>query len=303
MRIAISGSTGLIGSALVRALRADGDDVVRLVRTPPGGPDEVRWDPYGKVDTEALESLDAVVHLAGAGIGDRRWSDSYKKQLRDSRVVGTRTLAEALADLQRPPRVLVSGSAVGFYGDTGDRDADESATVGSGFLAELVRDWEAAARPAATAGIRVVHPRTGLVLSREGGMLGKTLPLFRLGLGGRLGSGGQWMSWISLPDEVAALRLLIDRDDVTGPVNLTAPRPVTNADFTTALGRALHRPTPFAVPSFVLRAALDGFADEGLLISQRVLPRRLTELGFHFRHGDLDTALDRVLSAGSDDRI
>ena len=303
MRIAISGSTGLIGTALVRALRADGDDVVRLVRTAPGGPDEVRWDPYGKVDTEALEGLDAVVHLAGAGVGDRRWSDSYKKQLHDSRVVGTRTLAEALAGLRHPPRVLVSGSAVGFYGDTGDRDADESAAVGSGFLAELVRDWEAAARPAAAAGIRVVHPRTGLVLTREGGMLGKILPIFRLGLGGRLGGGGQWLSWISLPDEIAALRLLIDRGDVTGPVNLTAPRPVTNADFTKALGRALHRPTPFAVPSFALRAALGGFADEGLLVSQRVLPRRLAELGFRFRYGDLDTALDRALAAGSDDRI
>lgn len=296
MKIAISGSTGLIGTALVGSLRADGHDVLRLVRREPGGPDEARWDPYGEVDTEALEGLDAVVHLAGAGIGDRRWTESYKKRVRDSRVVGTRTLAEALAGLRRPPRVLVSGSGMGYYGRTDDRDADESSAMGSGFLAELVRDWEAAAEPAATAGIRVVHPRTGLVLAREGGLLGRTLPLFRLGLGGRLGSGRQWMSWISLPDHIAALRLLIDRADATGPVNLTAPLPVTNAEFTKALGRALHRPAPFAVPVFALRAALGGFADEGPLISQRVLPRRLTELGFHFAHADLGTALTAVLT-------
>jgi uncharacterized protein (TIGR01777 family) len=296
MRIAISGSTGLIGTALAGSLREDGHDVVRLVRTEPHGPDETRWDPYSKVDTGALEGVDAVVHLAGAGIGDRRWTESYKKQVRDSRIVGTRTLAEALAGLRRPPRVLVSGSAIGFYGGTGDQDADESSVMGSGFLAELVRDWEAAAKPAATAGIRVVHPRTGIVLARAGGLLGRTLPIFRFGLGGRLGTGRQWMSWISLPDQIAALRLLIDRDGVTGPVNLTAPQPVTNAHFTEALGRALHRPTPFIVPAFVLRAALGGFADEGPLISQRILPRRLTELGFRFAHADLDTALTAVLS-------
>ncbi|MBC6465346.1 TIGR01777 family oxidoreductase [Actinomadura alba] len=291
MRIAVSGSSGPIGTALVRALREDGDEVTRLVRKEPERPDEARWDPSGTVDTAALEGVDAVVHLAGAGIGDRRWTESYKKKLRDSRVVGTRTLAEALAGLKRPPRVLVSGSAVGFYGDTAGTDADESAPMGAGFLAEMVRDWEAAAAPAAKAGIRVVHPRSGVVLTREGGLLAKVLPLFRLGLGGRLGDGRQWMSWISLPDEIAALRLLIERDDLTGPVNLTAPQPATNAEFTKALGRAVRRPAVFSVPSFALRAALDGFADEGLLISQRVLPRRLTESGFSFERPDLDSAL------------
>jgi uncharacterized protein len=302
MRIAVSGSTGLIGTALADSLRADGHDVVRLVRREPGGPDEVRWDPYGEVDTGPLEGLDAVVHLAGAGIGDRRWTESYKQRVRNSRIVGTRTLADALAELRRPPRVMVSGSAIGYYGDTDDQDVDESSPMGSGFLAELSRDWEAAAEPAAAAGIRVVQPRTGIVLAREGGLLGRTLPIFRLGLGGRLGSGRQWISWISLPDQVAALRLLIDRDGVTGPVNLTAPAPVTNADFTRAVGRALHRPARFVVPAFALRAALGGFADEGPLISQRVLPRRLTELGFRFQHAGLDSALAEVLHtpAGAD---
>ncbi|MCW2897823.1 MAG: NAD-dependent epimerase/dehydratase [Streptosporangiaceae bacterium] len=294
MRIAVTGSTGLIGTALVRALREDGHGVMRLVRKEPEGPDEARWDPSGKVDTAALENVDAVVHLAGAGIGDRPWTQSYKRLLRESRVVGTRTLADALAGLTRPPRVLVSGSAVGFYGDTGDQAADESSPMGRGFLAEMVRDWEAAAQPAAEAGIRVVHPRTGIVLSRGGGILGKLLPLFRLGLGGRLGGGRQWMSWISLHDQVAALRRLIERDDLAGPVNLTAPEPVRNTDFTRALGRTLHRPAPFRVPSFALRAALNGFADEGLLVSQRVLPGRLTEAGFTFIHPDLESALESV---------
>jgi uncharacterized protein (TIGR01777 family) len=292
MRIAVTGSSGLIGTALVRALREDGHGVMRLVRKDPEGPDEARWDPMGGVDTAALENLDAVVHLAGAGIGDRRWTADYKKKLRDSRVTGTRTLAEALAGLHRPPRVMVSGSAIGFYGDTGDEEADESSRMGRGFLAEMVRDWEAAAQPAAKAGIRVVHPRTGIVLSRGGGVLGKLLPLFRLGLGGRLGDGRQWMSWISLHDQVAALRSLIGRDGISGPVNLTSPAPVTNAEFTRALARSVHRPAPFTVPAFVLRAALDGFADEGLLVSQRVRPARLADAGFAFRHPDLESALE-----------
>jgi uncharacterized protein (TIGR01777 family) len=239
--------------------------------------------------------VDAVVHLAGAGVGDHRWTETYKKQLRDSRVEGTRTLSRALAGLSRRPAVLVSGSAVGFYGDTGDVAVDESGSQGEGFLAALCRDWEAAAQPAVDAGIRVVHPRTGLVLSREGGLLGKALPLFRLGLGGRLGGGRQWMSWITLDDQVAALRFLI-HDGLQGPVNLTAPEPVTNAAFTRAVGRALHRPAPFIVPAPALRLALGEFADEGALVSQRVLPDRLTKARFSFQHPDIDTALAAVLS-------
>jgi hypothetical protein len=294
VQIAITGSSGLIGSALVRALRDEGLTVLRLVRHPAAAADEIHWDPFGDVDTAALEGLDAVVHLAGAGLGDRRWTESYKRQIRDSRVEGTRTLARALAGLDRRPAVLVSASAVGFYGDTGDLPVDESGPQGEGFLAEVCRDWEAAARPAADAGIRVVHPRTGLVLAREGGLLGKVLPLFRVGLGGRLGGGRQWMSWISLPDHIAALRFLIDVD-LEGPVNLTAPEPVTNAAYTKAVGRALHRPAPFAVPATALRLGLGEFADEGALVSQRVLPDRLGKAGFTFRHPDLASALADVL--------
>lgn len=294
MQIAITGSTGLIGSALVRALRDEGRTVLRLVRRRPTAGDEVRWDPFGEVDTAALEGVDAVVHLAGAGIGDRRWTSCYKRQIRDSRVEGTRTLARALAAMDRPPAVLVSASGTGFYGDTGDRAVDESAPGGSGFLADVCRDWEAAALPAAQAGIRVVHPRTGLVLAREGGLLGRTLPLFRAGLGGRLGTGRQWMSWISLADEVAALRFLID-GDLDGPVDLTAPEPVTNAVYTRTLARALHRPALFVAPAAALRLALGGFADEAALVSQRVLPARLGKAGFRFRHQDLASALAGIL--------
>jgi uncharacterized protein (TIGR01777 family) len=295
VQIAITGSTGLIGKALVRALRDEGLTVIRLVRRPASAEDEVRWDPFGGVDSGALEGVDGVVHLAGAGIGDHRWTEAYKREVRDSRVEGTRTLSRALARLSRRPAVLVAGSAVGYYGDTGDHAVDESAPEGEGFLPALCRDWEAAAQPAVDAGIRVVHPRSGVVLSREGGLLGKALPLFRLGLGGRLGSGRQWMSWISLTDQVAALRFLL-HDGLQGPVNLTAPEPVTNAAFTGAVGRALHRPARFIVPAPALRLALGGFADEGALISQRVLPDRLSKAGFTFRHPDIDTALAAVLS-------
>ncbi|MGH3378010.1 MAG: TIGR01777 family oxidoreductase [Actinoallomurus sp.] len=295
MQIAITGSTGLIGKALVSALRDEGLTVIRLVRRPPAAEDEVRWDPFGEMDPAALEGVDGVVHLAGAGIGDHRWTETYKRQVRDSRVEGTRTLAHALARLDRRPAVFVSGSAVGYYGDTGDVAVDESAAPGEGFLSALCRDWEAAARPAVDAGIRVVHPRTGLVLAREGGLLGKVLPLFRVGLGGRLGSGRQWMSWISLADHIAALRFLL-HDGIQGPVNLTAPEPVTNADFTRAVGRALHRPTPFIVPAPALRLALGEFADEGALVSQRVLPDRLTKAGFTFQHPGVDAALADMLA-------
>jgi uncharacterized protein len=294
VQIAITGSTGLIGKALVRALRDEGLTVLRLVRRSATAEDEVRWDPFGEVDTGALEGVDAVVHLAGAGVGDHRWTESYKRQVRDSRVEGTRTLARALARLDRRPAVFVSGSAVGYYGDTGDVAVDETAPPGEGFFAGLCRDWEAAAQPAVDAGIRVVHPRSGLVLAREGGLLGRVLPLFRLGLGGRLGGGRQWMSWISLADEVAALRFLI-HDGLSGPVNLTAPEPVTNAEFTRAVGRALRRPTPFIVPAPALRLALGEFADEWALASQRVLPDRLAKAGFTFRTPGVDTALAEIL--------
>jgi len=296
MRAIISGASGLIGEALVARLRGEGFTVSRLVRRPPARPDEVFWDPAaGEIDRAGLEGAAAVVHLAGAGIGDRRWTESYKREIYDSRIRGTRLLAEALAGLDAPPSVLVSGSAIGFYGDTGDTEATEDTPKGGGFLADLVADWEAAAAPAAEAGIRVVHPRTGIVLSRRGGILGRTLPLFRLGLGGRLGSGRQWTSWITLRDEVRALQHLI-ASELSGPVNLTAPRPVTNAEYTRELGRALGRPAVLPVPAPALRLLLREFAAEGPLISQRVLPARLSESGFSFADAELAPALAAVLA-------
>lgn len=283
MRIAITGSTGLIGTALSHALRADGHDLVRLVRRPPAGPDEVRWDPERQqVDTAGLAGCEAVVHLAGAGVGDHRWTAAYKREIRDSRVLGTTALASALASLDTPPRVFVSGSAIGYYGDTGDRRTDESAPPGEGFLPEVCVDWEDAAAPAEEAGIRTVFPRTGLVVARSGGAWGRLFPLFRAGLGGRLGDGSQYWSFISLHDEVAALRHLIDTEELAGPVNLTAPEPVTNRQVTAVMGKMLRRPTLCTVPAPVLRLALGEFADD-VLGSQRIIPRRLLDTGFTFR--------------------
>lgn len=297
MTIIVTGSSGLLGSALVRSLRADGTRVVRLVRRAPQGPDEAFWDPAeGTLDPAVLEGARAVVHLAGAGIGDRRWNEEYKREIVRSRVEGTATVARALAELPAGP-ALLSASATGFYGDTGDREVDETSPAGSGFLArDVVVPWEAATRPATEAGVRVALLRTGLVLSRDGGLLARILPLFRAGTGAPLGSGRQYMSWISLDDWVGAVRYILNDPEMSGPVNLTAPEPVTNERFTRALGRAVHRPTmPVAVPGFMLRAVLGEFAEEGVLIGQRVLPRRLLEAGHSFRHIRLDDALAAVL--------
>ncbi|MFD4654267.1 TIGR01777 family oxidoreductase [Kitasatospora sp. NPDC058444] len=297
MRIAVTGSTGLIGSALVRSLLADGHEVVRLVRhrsktgPQPDGSTAIGWNPLlGEVERDGLTGVQAVVHLAGAGVGDRRWTDSYKREIRESRVYGTETLAVALAALKEPPQVLVSASAVGWYGQTGDRVIDEDSPAGDDFLAEVCHEWEDAARPAERAGIRVVHPRTGMVLSAAGGAGGRLFPLFKLGLGGRLGNGRQYWSFISLHDEVAALRFLIDHDDLSGAFNLTAPNPATNAELTTALGRALRRPTPFPVPEPVLKAVLGELAIE-VVGSHRVVPRRLLDAGFRFTHPDVYSAV------------
>lgn len=298
MQIAITGATGLIGTALGRALRADGHEVVPVVRRPvPDGERAVQWDPAaGTIDAAALEGVDAVVHLAGAGIGDHRWNESYRREILDSRVRGTELLAGALAGLDRRPSVLVSGSAIGFYGDTGDRTVDEGSPAGDGFLADVCVLWEGATAPAAEAGIRVAMLRTGIVLDRSGGALRKMLPLFRLGAGGRMGSGRQWWSWISIDDEVAAIRWLIERD-VSGPVNAVAPTPVTNRDFTTALARTLHRPAILPVPAFGPRLLLGHeLADALLFTSQRVAPRVLTDSGFVFAQPTIDDALAAVLS-------
>jgi uncharacterized protein len=290
MRVAVTGASGLIGGALVPHMRAQGHEVLRLVRRSSGAPDEVTWDPMGgRVDVAALDGVDAVIHLAGAGVGDHRWSEEYKTTIRESRSVGTATLAKALASMDRPPSVLVSGSAIGFYGDTGDAEVDEGAPAGSGFLAEVVVDWEAAAQPARDAGIRVVHPRTGLVVAGRGGAWAKLWPLVRLGVGGKFGTGRQWWSFISLRDELSALTYLMDHP-VDGPVNLTAPNPVTNAEMTKAMGKLLRRPTVFAVPAKALEIALGEFSSE-ILGSARVRPTRLLEAGFEFQDPTIDKAL------------
>ncbi|GHH34373.1 TIGR01777 family oxidoreductase [Streptomyces candidus] len=295
MRIAVTGSTGLIGTALVRSLRADGHEVVRLVRRPSRSPDEVCWDPKrSHVDAGGLAGCEAVVHLAGAGIGDHRWTDAYKRELRESRLLGTAAIAEAVASLDVPPRVLVSGSALGFYGETGDRRVDEDAPPGHGFLPQLCVEWEEAAAPAEEAGIRTVFARTGLVVARGGGAWGRLFPLFRAGLGGRLGDGRQYWSFIALHDEVAALRHLIDTESLSGPVNLTAPEPVTNREVTAAMGRVLRRPTVFAVPGPALRIALGELAGD-VLGSQRVVPARLLESGFSFAFPTVDDAIRAAL--------
>lgn len=302
MRIAITGSSGLIGTALVRSLRADGHDVVRLVRRPPRAEDEVRWEPKRQwVDTEGLAGCAAVVHLAGAGIGDRRWTDAYKKELRDSRVLGTAAIAEAVASLDTPPRVLVSGSAIGIYGDTGERAVDESAPPGEGFLAGLCQEWEEAAGAAQDAGVRTVFARTGLVVAGEGGAWGRLFSLFRLGLGGRMGSGRQYWSFIALDDHIAALRHILTTEELAGPVNLTAPEPVTNREVTAAMGRVLGRPTLLSVPAPALRLAL-GELSSDVLGSVRAVPRRLLDSGFTFAHPGIEEALRAALAARGDRR-
>ncbi|MFF0748405.1 TIGR01777 family oxidoreductase [Streptomyces sp. NPDC004267] len=290
-RIAVTGASGLIGSALVRSLRADGHEVLRLVRRPAGRADEVEWDPARLyVDAAGLAGVDAVVHLAGAGVGERRWSEAYKKEIRDSRVLGTRAVAEALASLAEPPAVLVCGTALGYYGDTGSRAVDESAPAGEGFLPSVCVEWEAAAAPAEAAGIRVAYARTGLVVAREGGAWGRLFPVFRAGIGGRMGDGRQYWSFIALHDEVAALRHIVDTPSLAGPVNLTAPEPVTNREVTAAMGRVLRRPTVCHVPAAALRLALGEFAGD-VLGSQRVLPGRLLESGFDFAFPTIDEAV------------
>lgn len=301
MKIAITGSTGLIGSALATTLRSNGDEVVPVVRRPVApGESAVRWDPAaGTIDAPALEGIDAVVHLAGAGIGDKRWSDAYRREILDSRVRGTDLIARTIASLDRKPTVMVSGSAIGIYGDTGDAEVDETAPEATDFLASVCTQWEAAAAPAIEAGIRVPLLRTGVVLSPGGGALAKMLPLFRLGVGGRMGSGRQWWSWISLDDEISAIRFLLD-NQISGPVNATAPVAATNADITKSLGRALHRPTCLPVPSFGPKLLLGGdLADALLFTSQRVVPKVLSDHGFEFAHRTIDDAFDAMFATST----
>ncbi len=296
MRIVIAGSSGLIGTALVAALRQADHQVLRLVRRRTAAPDERGWDPpAGRVDDGALDGVDAVVNLCGVGVGDRRWSGAYKQLIRDSRIEPTDVLARAVAERDIP--LLVNASAIGYYGDTGDTVVDESSPLGTGFLAEVCRDWEAATRPASDAGARVVLLRTGLVLARSGGLMGRLLPLFRLMLGGRLGSGRQYLPWVSIDDQVGAIRFLMESDgenDVHGPVNLVGPAPVTNAEFTRELAAVLGRPAPFAVPAFALRAALREVSGE-VLTGQRAVSAVLRDRGYPYRHRTLRAALEAAV--------
>jgi uncharacterized protein (TIGR01777 family) len=294
VKVAVTGASGLIGSALVPHLRARGDEVLRLVRRAPRSADEVQWDPQaGTIDTDALAGVEGVVHLAGAGVGDKRWTDEYKLEILNSRVDGTRTLVQALTSLDPKPKVFVSGSAIGWYGDTGDTAVDETAPAGIGFLADVVRAWEAAAEPAAAAGIRVAYARTGLVVASAGGAWARMFPLFKLGLGGKLGSGRQYWSWISLRDEVRALIYLLD-NDVFGPVNLTGPHPQTNAAITKVMGEVLHRPTLASVPAFALKRVLGEFSVE-VLGSARVMPEVLTAHGFTWQDPTIADAIRAAL--------
>jgi uncharacterized protein (TIGR01777 family) len=296
MRVVVTGASGLIGAPLVTRLRASGHEVVRLVRRRPAADDEVFWDPSrGEIDLDRLGTVQAAVHLAGAGVGDRRWTARYKRILRDSRVLGTRTLVRALLAQPEAPKVLVAGSAVGYYGSRGEEELAEESPAGRGFLAELVQDWEGETEPAAKAGIRVPLARTGLVLAPRGGAVGPLLPLLKVGLGGPLGNGRQWWSWISLDDETAALQFLV-QGDLSGPVNLVAPHPARNRDVIAALGRALHRPALLPAPGPALRVVLGELAHD-VLASQRVSSQRLQRAGFVFRHPTVDAAA-RWVAAG-----
>lgn len=300
MKILISGSTGLVGSAVVPALQSSGQETIRLVRSSTSGmqPQDrsITWEPSsGQLSATDLEGIDAAVHLAGENIAASRWTPQQKARIRGSRVAGTRLLAETLAKLKAPPKTLVCASAIGFYGDRADQRLDEDSLPGIGFLADTCREWEAAAKPAADRGIRVVHLRTGVVLASQGGALAKMLTPFRLGVAGIIGSGQQYMSWISLDDLVSVISFALSKETLRGPVNAVAPNPVTNHEFTKTLGRVLRRPTVFPMPAFAARLAFGEMADGLLLASTRVEPKRLIDAGFRFRYPDLEAALVHAL--------
>lgn len=296
MRVVVAGSSGLIGTALVAHLRGAGHEVLRLVRRSPAAPDERGWDPpAGTIEDGALDGADAVVNLGGVGIADRPWSGARKQAIRDSRTVPTDVLATAVARQGVP--VMVSASGIDYYGDTGNREIDESAPSGSGFLADVCRDWEAAADPARDAGARVVHVRSGLVLSPSGGLMSRIRPLFKGFLGGRIGDGRQYWPWVSLDDEISAIAFAVETDALSGPMNATGPVPVTNAEFTAELGAALGRPTPLPVPAFAITAVLGEMGRELLLTGQRAVPRALLDAGFQFRHHTVGDALSAAVGS------
>jgi uncharacterized protein len=294
-KILISGSSGFLGVALLRSLNADGHQITRLVHGPAREAGRLAWDPAQPVAPESVSGFDAVIHLAGESIASR-WTPSKKKAIRDSRVLGTRNLAEALARAPSPPRVLISASAIGYYGDRGDEVLREDSPSGSnGFLPEVCSEWESAAQPAINAGIRTAHLRTGIVLSAAGGALKQMLPPFRMGLGGRIGNGHQWMSWIDLHDELGAIRHILTNDSLRGPVNVVSPHPVTNAEFTRTLASVLTRPAIFPMPAFAARLVFGQMGKELLLGSQRVEPAKLVANGYVFQKPDLKKALEDIL--------
>ena len=298
MKILVSGSHGLVGKALIGSLASDGHEIVRLIRHKASSATEIEWNlDQGTIDTASLEGLDAVVHLAGESIASSRWTDEKKRAIRDSRILGTALLSDALARTSRPPTVFLSASAIGYYGDRGDEVLSEKSAGGTDFLANVCRAWENATGRAIEKGIRTVYARFGIILDANEGALGKMLTPFRMGIGGRVGSGKQWMSWIAIEDVVNGLKFVMDDKSVSGPVNFVAPNPVTNAEFTKALGHALSKPTIFPIPAFGVRLAFGEMADALLLASQRVEPSILKENGFTFRWPTLEPALRNILAA------
>ena len=296
MKVLVSGSHGLVGSALIKSLLGRGDSASRLLREGPFAANDIEWHPnQGQIDAGRLSGFDVVVHLAGESIASGRWSPEKKKRIRESRIKGTQLLSTALGQSSQPPAVFVCASAIGYYGDRGDELLTEESSPGDDFLANVCKEWEAATQPAAEKGIRVVNARFGIILDRDGGALAKMLPPFRMGLGGKVGDGKQWMSWIALADVVRALQFVIENHELSGPVNFVSPNPVTNATFTSTLGKVLHRPTFLPVPVFGARLAFGEMADALLLSSQRVAPTRLKESGFQFKYVNLNDALSQIL--------
>ena len=295
MKIAIAGASGLVGSALIPVLERDGAEIARLVRAAPKS-GEIEWHPnQDEIAPAKLEGFDAIINLAGENIAAGRWTDEQKRKIRDSRVNGTHLMSEAIARLAQKPRVFVCASATGIYGDRDDEILDEQSDSGGGFLAGVCREWEKATEPASKAGVRVVTLRFGPILAREGGMLAKLLTPFKMGMGGKVGSGKQYISWVAIDDAVSAIKLAIDNESIRGPLNVVSPNPVTNEEFTKALGHVLNRPTALAIPAFAARLAFGEMADEMLMVSQRVLPKRLASAGFQFQYSELEGALRKYV--------
>jgi uncharacterized protein len=299
MKVAVTGSSGLIGSALCTYITQKGHEVLRIVRKKTSTAQDIFWNTEnGKLEEEKLEGVDAIVHLAGESIASSRWTEAQKAKIRSSRIDGTKQLADAISKLAKPPKVVVSGSAIGFYGDRGNEDLTEQSQPGKGFLADVCREWEQSISPIRSKGVRIVNLRTGVILSTKSGALQKMLPIFKLGGGGNIGSGRQYISWISLDDEVMAIWHIINTDSIVGPVNCVAPNPVTNQEFTQVLGKVIHRPTVIPLPEFAARIIMGEMADELLLASQRCLPKSLLNSGYSFQYPNLEQALQHELGTG-----